>query len=527
MKNFIHLTFLVLSTFALFTGCSDSDAIDTKPEVTVTFDSQGGSTVAPITVEQGAKITRPADPIKGGFIFAGWFKEQTCLNAWDFQNNVVEANITLYAKWATEVSTVTFETNGGSTIEPVEVASGAALTKPTDPTKEGFTFENWYSDTALTTVYDFSIPVTANLTLYAKWTAAGSERDALRDLLDQTHTLKPADYTPESFEVLIAAQDVAEAVLENPSATSAEILAAYTALEEAFAGLVSSYDNVIVGLVVRCPYLIDGVVYVSANQWISVQAYAVNAAGEPVLDEYNGVTFEYDAEQLTRWGEVSATITDLRLVTKAGSLEVGTAELIISSITDPSISETVILQTAVEGQLRQIFLDLAAALPEPSAVNYDDLSAIQQVSNTYFLLSQEEQAEPAVAAAYAKVQACYAAYAELPNRLRFSAFTGDICTLSNIDPNRGESIVGKFTYTADGAFPAGTFIQNDTMVYYGQFLQYRYTIGADGTGKIEYRSVDNAAGDGATPWEMEQRIAEVTYDGSQAEGGMIYFKSVW
>lgn len=458
MKKFIHFSFLVLTTLALCTGCSDPEQLDTKLEVTVTFDSQGGSAVAPITVEQGMKITRPADP-----------------------------------------------------------------------TKAGFTFENWYSDTALTTVYAFSTPVIVNLTLYAKWTAVavGTEREDLRELLEQTRTIKPAEYTPESYEVLAAAQAAAEAVLKNTSATTAEILAAHTALEEAFAGLVSVYDNVIVGLFIQCPSLIDGVIYVTSNQWISVQAYAVNAAGEPVMDEYNGVTFTYDAAQLAKWGEASATPTDLRLITKEGALEAGMSELIISSISAPAISETVMFQIAADGELKQIFLDLVTALPEPSAVSYGDLSAIQQANNTYLLLSEKEQADPVVAEAYKKAQACYAASAELPNRLKFSAFTGDICTLSNIDSNRGESVVGTFTYTADGAFPAGLFMQNDVMVYNGDFLQYQYTIGADGTGKIEYRTVDDATGAGATPWEMEQQVAEVTYEGSQAEGGIIYFKSVW
>ena len=68
------------------------------------------------------------------------------------------------------VYTVTFETNGGTTIDPVEVAKGDTLARPADPTKLGFDFENWYEDAALTLVYDFSEPVMASFTLYANWT---------------------------------------------------------------------------------------------------------------------------------------------------------------------------------------------------------------------------------------------------------------------------------------------------------------------------------------------------------------------
>jgi uncharacterized repeat protein (TIGR02543 family) len=66
---------------------------------------------------------------------------------------------------------VTFETNGGSVVSSQRVNSGAKATKPTDPTREGFAFAGWYSDTTLTTAYDFNAAVTRNITLYAKWTA--------------------------------------------------------------------------------------------------------------------------------------------------------------------------------------------------------------------------------------------------------------------------------------------------------------------------------------------------------------------
>ena len=66
--------------------------------------------------------------------------------------------------------TVTFDTNGGSSVDAQEVVSGALATRPASaPTKSGYTFVNWYSDEALTTVFDFSEPITADTTIYAKW----------------------------------------------------------------------------------------------------------------------------------------------------------------------------------------------------------------------------------------------------------------------------------------------------------------------------------------------------------------------
>lgn len=73
--------------------------------------------------------------------------------------------------------TITFETNGGSKISDVKVNKNAALSKPTDPTKDGYTFGGWYSDKECKTAYDFDLEVTKSMTLYAKWIENDSEFD--------------------------------------------------------------------------------------------------------------------------------------------------------------------------------------------------------------------------------------------------------------------------------------------------------------------------------------------------------------
>ena len=65
--------------------------------------------------------------------------------------------------------TVTFETNGGNKIKSVKVNKNGTLSKPTEPTKEGYTFDGWYSDKACKNAYDFGESVTNSITLYAKW----------------------------------------------------------------------------------------------------------------------------------------------------------------------------------------------------------------------------------------------------------------------------------------------------------------------------------------------------------------------
>lgn len=64
---------------------------------------------------------------------------------------------------------VKFDAQGGSSVNGQTPASGSTVTKPTDPTREGYTFAGWYTDEACTKAYDFSVAVTADITLYAKW----------------------------------------------------------------------------------------------------------------------------------------------------------------------------------------------------------------------------------------------------------------------------------------------------------------------------------------------------------------------
>lgn len=75
--------------------------------------------------------------------------------------------------------TVTFDTNGGSYISPVFVKPGERLLKPADPTKIGYEFSGWYSDSSLNEKYNFSLRVSSDFTLYAKWTDLGFEIDRL------------------------------------------------------------------------------------------------------------------------------------------------------------------------------------------------------------------------------------------------------------------------------------------------------------------------------------------------------------
>ena len=136
----------------------------------VTFDNEGTRTTA--IIDNGAKLTAPAAPTKEGYRFGGWYYDNNGGKAkWNFDTDTVTRAMTLTAKWV-RTYTVTFETSGGSAVDPVTVDAGSTVTKPADPTKSGYTFGGWYKDSTLQTPWDFANgTVTADTTLYAKWTA--------------------------------------------------------------------------------------------------------------------------------------------------------------------------------------------------------------------------------------------------------------------------------------------------------------------------------------------------------------------
>ncbi|MFF2484584.1 InlB B-repeat-containing protein [Paenibacillus sp. NPDC058071] len=136
----------------------------------VTFNTNGGSTLPSEMVDYNTKATEPSAPSKQGYTFDGWYKEPALTNRWDFTNDVVNQPTTLYAKWQAVKYEVTYNTNGGSTISSEMVDYNTKATEPTAPTKQGYTFDGWYKEAALTNRWDFTNDVVNQpMTLYAKW----------------------------------------------------------------------------------------------------------------------------------------------------------------------------------------------------------------------------------------------------------------------------------------------------------------------------------------------------------------------
>ena len=161
----------------------ETEVIPIIPSYTVTFNSNSGSTVSPLTlVPRDTKIEKPQDPERNNHVFDGWFKEAGFVNKWDFDNDTVTAEIILYAKWL-ELYTVSFNANGGVP-EPVNqiIKHGDKATAPPTMTKEGFNGVIWYREAGFTNRWNFDTDtVTSNITLFAKWVVVASSATDIAD----------------------------------------------------------------------------------------------------------------------------------------------------------------------------------------------------------------------------------------------------------------------------------------------------------------------------------------------------------
>lgn len=135
-----------------------------KDEVSITFDTDGGSLVKSINVYQGTSVEMPESPVKDGYKFAGWE-----LNGEDYDfSTKVDDNVTLKAKWveSDENVTITFDTDGGTNIEPVVIRINTTIDIPSSPQKNGYDFVQWnYNDEK----FDFSTKILKDITLKAVW----------------------------------------------------------------------------------------------------------------------------------------------------------------------------------------------------------------------------------------------------------------------------------------------------------------------------------------------------------------------
>lgn len=170
-KKIIFLSITVLSVAALtaasvFVIKKNTDSEKDLPVYTVTFDTKGGTEIAPVEVKEGKKISRPEDPLKTGFHVDNWLKNET---PWLFDENVVKEDMTLTVSWAYTQYSITYNFEGGSTSQEYRttynVDSSFDLVRPT---KDLYLFVGWVDENG--NVYnDIKPGTTGDLVLTARW----------------------------------------------------------------------------------------------------------------------------------------------------------------------------------------------------------------------------------------------------------------------------------------------------------------------------------------------------------------------
>lgn len=146
---------------------------------TVSYDGNGktgGNIPAAQTGDYATEITLKENTgllVKTGYSFDGW---NTAANgsgtsyAISDSYTIPAANTTIYAVWVINQYTLNFDSCGGSTVVSITQDYNTTIAEPADPTKLGYTFAGWYTDTSLTTAAEFPYTITGNATVYAKWT---------------------------------------------------------------------------------------------------------------------------------------------------------------------------------------------------------------------------------------------------------------------------------------------------------------------------------------------------------------------
>ena len=142
-------------------------------EYTISFDSNGGTDVAPLVKHFGETIQAPTVPTKTGYKFVGWF-DQKLQNKYNFET-MPSVSFTLYAKWELDSFTVSFVSNNGTTIPSYTNLFGTEIPFPTNLTKTGEEITGWYLDSEFTNLFVSTKPFETktvpgeDVTLYAKW----------------------------------------------------------------------------------------------------------------------------------------------------------------------------------------------------------------------------------------------------------------------------------------------------------------------------------------------------------------------
>lgn len=527
MKKLISMLFMAVLAVLTMTGCDDEETVLQK--YTVTFNSQGGSEVAPQAVYAGEKIVKPANPTKEKEYFVDWYKEAECTNVWDFENETVSQDITLYAKWTSIAYTVTFETNGGSAIEAQLVPEGTFATKPVPaPTKEGNLFEEWYTEQTMTNRFDFYTPITKDITLYAKWMDISSITfNDLENLFREANNRAYQEYayTEESLLALKEKIEEVRPTVQNQSPTQEEIATAYQTLHAAMQALVELPYRQTASLKINPTPMEGGVipVYISqGNAYLSIEGLDNN--GNPATRP-DDIKLEFDGNEMAKWGEYHCGGYYLSIYSLKPNLKAGaTIDIKVICNDNPSLSTTLKLKAIDAEEQKAMFINAVDAFPEE--VTFDNcLEAFKmrdELWDQYYQLSPELQNDPDVQAAYQKIND------KIQTQIwRFTIYTaykfdGNTCTVTTYYDSKET-----YEYQAEGNFPCGTYTGkwNKWSDDYGDhYNQTKIELKSDNTYQMSSRYASSEAEKETAQW-YNNNAGTYKLTGDQANGGRLILKA--
>ena len=157
-----------------------------KVSFTVSYNTNGGGVVSDAYVVNGRPAPKPADPVRDGFVFLGWYADEGLTTPFDFAATLIEADTMLYARWAEKIPgapeyTVSFVPGyeGADPLPDESTIGGKLYTLPV-PTREGYVFNGWFTSMygdgdKLTAEFTADTPLTSDLTLYAVWAPEGAK----------------------------------------------------------------------------------------------------------------------------------------------------------------------------------------------------------------------------------------------------------------------------------------------------------------------------------------------------------------
>lgn len=140
----------------------------------VHFETYGGTEIEDRELAWGSLLEMPEAPEHEGCTFGGWYKDAEYKASWDFDEDFVDGDTTIYARWNPNMYTVTFDAAGGSVTPAAQkVPYGSLVAEPAAPVREGYTLAGWKSTDGDAGNWNFSQDTVAgDMTLTAQWTEA-------------------------------------------------------------------------------------------------------------------------------------------------------------------------------------------------------------------------------------------------------------------------------------------------------------------------------------------------------------------